>query len=246
MSVAFAGKLELQWQTQKRVENHIHRIACQRDDNRVMRIQSGDSKLEIKYVVVGEVWSCSGKTTWSLGSEIVSMAQQNLRRQIIEHFCLRQTPKRTAPIPRLTMETTPWLVCNPTNIKVGPWMVACLAVGYYFWHVSVHRETKVPVGMIQAAWYGTPIEPWIGPEAYRQDPDIRRSVTCSIKNNAEYALVALQYYRAYAAWEKAVDKAKASGTTLPPQPPCQHDYPVRALKSLSLSIAIGFCASPRK
>ena len=46
-----------------------------------------------------------------------------------------------------------WKVCQPSNVP------AFSAVLYYFGK-RLNKELKVPVGLINSSWGGSPIEPW--------------------------------------------------------------------------------------
>src|SRR6201999_8648 len=49
------------------------------------------------------------------------------------------------------------------------------AVAYFFAR-EIHRKTNIPIGIVESAWPGTPIEDWIAPDGLRGSADLR-SVT---------------------------------------------------------------------
>ena len=51
-----------------------------------------------------------------------------------------------------------WKVCNPKTVAEEGWG-GFSAVGYFFGR-ELHRELKVPIGLIESSWGGTRIEPW--------------------------------------------------------------------------------------
>ncbi|MBU0711671.1 sialate O-acetylesterase [bacterium] len=57
-----------------------------------------------------------------------------------------------------------WKVCTAETISEGDWE-GFSAVAYFFGR-RIHKELKVPVGLIDISWSATHIEPWIAPEGY--------------------------------------------------------------------------------
>ena len=62
-----------------------------------------------------------------------------------------------------------WLECNSETV------MPFSAVGYFFGR-DLHKEIKVPVGLINNNWGGTNIETWISLEAIRTVPDFAEKV----------------------------------------------------------------------
>ena len=56
-----------------------------------------------------------------------------------------------------------WMVCNPENLKDFS------AVAFVFGR-RLHKELKVPVGLIQSTWGGTPAEAWTKMDVMRNNP----------------------------------------------------------------------------
>lgn len=114
----------------------------------------GSSKVELKNVMLGEVWICSGQSNmemsvnWKLinGEEEAAKATNpNIR---IYHI-----PKIAADYPQQNCNTT-WTVCTPETMR------STSAVGYFFAR-ELQQKLNVPVGIIVSAWGGTPAEVWI-------------------------------------------------------------------------------------
>jgi len=123
----------------------------------------GSSKLELKNVMLGEVWICSGQSNmemsvnWKLinGEEEAAKANnQNIR--------IFHVQKIGAEYPQQTCNAT-WTVCTPETMR------ATSAVGYFFAR-ELQQKLNVPVGIIVSAWGGTPAEVWIEKSRIESDP----------------------------------------------------------------------------
>ena len=56
-----------------------------------------------------------------------------------------------------------WDVCSPKTLGSGGW--GGFSAASYFFGRDLHKELKVPVGLIFAAWSGTPAEEWTSRKA---------------------------------------------------------------------------------
>lgn len=117
---------------------------------------SGKNTIAIKNVSIGEVWLCAGQSNmgWQLGStfggeeEAASADAPNFRifKSAREHWHVSLEENRD----RLCR----WKPCNPESAAETS------AVSYYFGK-KLHKELGIPVGIIQRAYAGTPIEGWM-------------------------------------------------------------------------------------
>jgi sialate O-acetylesterase len=113
----------------------------------------GNNKLVVKDVLAGEVWLGSGQS--NMGLQVKGA----------NNF---QTEKAAADLPKLRMFTVvhntstnaledcngTWQVCNSNT-------VGNFSAALYFFGREIHRQLKVPVGLIHSSWGGTPIQPWM-------------------------------------------------------------------------------------
>jgi sialate O-acetylesterase len=113
---------------------------------------SGKNSVKLENIVVGEVWLGSGQSNmeWSL------LASQNATAAIAaaDHPTVRlfHVPKTQASKPAADVKAQ-WNVCTPASVPKFS------AVLYYF-GTKLQEELKVPVGLINSSWGGSPIEPW--------------------------------------------------------------------------------------
>lgn len=114
----------------------------------------GKNTVELKNVLVGEVWICSGQSNmeWSVNSSadkdkvIGASANPQLRL-----FTVRKTQ---ADKPEAELQNPiKWAECNPTTVP------GFSAVAYHFGK-DLQKNLETPVGLIHTSWGGTPAEAW--------------------------------------------------------------------------------------
>lgn len=127
----------------------------------------GSSNVALHNVMLGEVWICSGQSNmeWSVNhgitvsdEEIASADNPNIR---IFHI-----QKIGADYPQNTCEAS-WAVSSPETMR------STSAVGYFFAR-EIQQKLDVPVGIIVAAWGGTPAEVWMEKSLVEDDPELNR------------------------------------------------------------------------
>lgn len=129
-----------------------------------MTLSDGDI-LELKHVLIGEVWVCSGQsnmfmTLKGLKNQPVLGANKTIatsRNKNIRLF----TVKRNPSYEKLNDVTGEWLECNPENVSDFS------ATAYYFGKM-IEDVLQVPVGLIVTSWGGTAIEPWISENGFKE------------------------------------------------------------------------------
>ena len=127
---------------------------------------AGNNTIELKDVLVGEVWICSGQSNmeWSLGR--VLNAKEEIAAAKHPRIRLFNVPGHTtAP---LSQDACPgnWDICQ-TNSASG-----FSAVGYFFGR-RLEQELKIPIGLVGSNWGGTRIEPWTSPAGFHSVPELK-------------------------------------------------------------------------
>ncbi|MHC4873580.1 MAG: sialate O-acetylesterase, partial [Planctomycetota bacterium] len=120
-------------------------------------VVNGNNKIEIKNILVGEVWLTSGQSNmyWTVarsanaGAEIKAADHPDIR---IFHVDFAADSKPRSDMPHN------WRVCSPETIKDFS------AVSYYFAR-KLQEKLKVPVGIIHSSVRGTSIEAWMTKDA---------------------------------------------------------------------------------
>lgn len=115
---------------------------------------SGKNTVTLKNVVLGEVWVGSGQSNMEWQLARATGGKQDIAAAKFPQIRLLHVKKVTANEPADDIKPQArWAVCSPETAK------SFSAVLYYFGR-RLHGELKVPVGLINSSWGGSPIEPW--------------------------------------------------------------------------------------
>jgi sialate O-acetylesterase len=128
----------------------------------------GKNRIQLKNVLVGEVWVCSGQSNmeWPLsrsfesGADITNSANKDLR------LFLVTKAKAEAPRPDVKGQ---WQESGPQSTPNFS------AVAYYFGR-ELQRTLKVPIGLIGTYWGGSPAEAWMSDAVLRANADYKREI----------------------------------------------------------------------
>lgn len=130
-------------------------------------IIAGHERRVIEDVLSGEVWLCSGQSNmeWSMaasGDGKTIMGQVN-----DPQIRLFQVPKSAAD-ERQTRGEGSWTVCDRNTVA------GFSAIGYFFGK-KLNDNLKLPVGLINASWGGTPAESWVPAEVIASNDALKQS-----------------------------------------------------------------------
>ena len=125
---------------------------------------AGKNTLKVSNILVGEVWVCSGQSNMAFSVSEANDAQNEIASADYPQIRLMQVPNLRTEQPRENIGAA-WLLCSPKTVG------AFSAVGYFFGR-DIHKQLKVPVGLINSSVNGTLIEAWTAPASYLNDPDL--------------------------------------------------------------------------
>ena len=157
----------------------------------------GKNKIELKNVLVGEVWVCSGQSNmeWPLSrsfepeKDIANSANPSLR--------LFTVPKRKADEPVNDIKSS-WQECNPEAAKDFS------AVAYYFGR-DLQKARGVPVGLIHTPWGGSPAEVWMSKAVLESNPRYQTEIL------DPHSSALKRHQDEVAKWEKETEELKKEG-----------------------------------
>jgi len=128
----------------------------------------GKNTLTVNDVLLGDVWFCSG--------------QSNMVHQMDLHDVTYARDIAEANFPHIRqfwVPNTTNLVAPAEDLPSGKWVPAIgdqvrpfSAVAYFFAR-ALYEKYRVPTGIINASWGGTPIEAWISEEGLKSFDDIQ-------------------------------------------------------------------------
>ncbi len=130
---------------------------------------AGVNTLTLTNVLIGEVWVCAGQSNMEkpIGIHPGQNPCPNYEKEIASadypQIRLMEVPPALSPTPVDDIAGAKWLVCTPQSIVVkrggGYGYSACA----YFFGRELHKELKVPIGLIAASASNRPCEPFTPP-----------------------------------------------------------------------------------
>jgi len=147
------------------------------------------SSVKFDDVLIGDNWICSGQSNMEFGLDGTTNSQQerddvvnhpNIRFYRVTDHISKDEPQDNCP--------GSWNTLTPDSAR------PLTAVGYFFGR-RLNKELNIPIGLIQSAWGGTPIEPW-----------------------TTYAGWEKNYVKQVADWLPLANAAVDKGMSMPPMP----------------------------
>ena len=162
---------------------------------------SGPKSVEVKDVLVGDVWLCSGQSNMEWALNAANNPEAEVAAADYPKLRLFQVPKKTALEPEATVDAK-WEPCTPRTAA------GFTAVGYFFGR-DLQRELNVPIGLIHSSWGGTIAEAWVSPEALEPLGDFARPLAQIRDQRAEPKAQPMKFAEAMAAWWRKNDPGSA-------------------------------------
>ncbi len=164
----------------------------------------GDNTIELKNVVVGEVWVASGQSNmqWPLSrtdnwtKAAASSTNPDLRLFYVPRI------KSATPLDDLQGEhlgaKPRWMLSGPDSTPEFS------AVAYYFAR-DLQKALNVPVGIIHTSWGGSPAEVWMSESVLMKNPVYRKEIL------EKYEVAVKNYQEAKSKWDAQQSQLKAKG-----------------------------------
>jgi len=150
-------------------------------DNRTytLTVQTQQRKIEVKDILVGQVWLCGGQSNmnYSAAQGITDM-QEELQKPMNPTIRLFTVTRNSSPWYQEECEGK-WQVCNA---KSALWFSA---VGYFFGK-TLSEALSQPVGLINASWGGSPVETWTPASSMSKEPALKGMWTKNRKSKSPY------------------------------------------------------------
>ena len=131
-------------------------------------VSGGKDKLELKDILIGEVWFCSGQSNMEMPIGKVfrrGWSAQNCEQEVananypeIRYAFQRLVASHNAELPAQYSPKLPkgWVKCSPATAPQ-------FSAAAYFFGRKLYQDLQIPIGLINASWGGSRIEPWISP-----------------------------------------------------------------------------------
>jgi len=128
-------------------------------------IQSGNEKIELKNILLGEVWICSGQSNMEMKlnalqdlykDELLTASNDNIRFVVLERT-IANHPQQDVKLEKN------WVAVTPATVG------DCSAVAYWY-AKKLYQQLNVPIGLVVTSWGGTPSEAWTSFEGLHDFP----------------------------------------------------------------------------
>ncbi|HPD30287.1 MAG TPA: sialate O-acetylesterase [Phycisphaerae bacterium] len=180
---------------------------------------SGDNTISFKNMAVGEVWVASGQSNMQWPVRASTNAEKEIAEANYPNIRLFTVSRVVAGKPQTDVQGS-WSVCSPQT--VGDFS----AVAYFFGR-ELHKAIKVPVGLINTSWGGTPAEAWTSMAVLEGEPAFKSILDSWDARFKEYPAAIEAHIAAYGKavreWLKSADSAEAAGKPIAPPP--KLDFP---------------------
>lgn len=117
-------------------------------------IKAGNDSVTLNNVYIGEVWVCSGQSNMEYNSYYQGSKDitPELKKAANNNIHLFLEPKNTSKYPQEDCKGE-WAVADSNSLK-------SFSEVAYFFAQKLNNDINVPIGLIEAAWGGTPAEVW--------------------------------------------------------------------------------------
>lgn len=146
-------------------------------------ISSDGKNIALNNILIGDVWFCSGQSNMAFplqkfenGKSEVKNAGKNTTLRLFNFEAIAETDDKAwdsitlRKTNQLEFFSGKWKICDSISAKDFS------AIAYYFGKNIIHEE-NVPIGLIQVAVGGSPIESWIDRYTFEHDDKIVDALT---------------------------------------------------------------------
>ena len=131
---------------------------------------SSGNTITVKNIAVGEVWVCSGQSNMEMGVGMCNHATEEIAAAKYPQIRLFKVVKQNAAQPATDVKGN-WKPCTPQSVAADGW--GGFSAAAYFFGRQLHKNLKVPVGLIDTSWGGTPAEFWTSRKALEANPALK-------------------------------------------------------------------------
>ncbi len=155
---------------------------------------TGKHELTLSNILVGDVWLASGQSNMQFpmvaqnGFGGVADSAREVRGANFPRMRLFLVEQETAFAPKSDVSSRGWQQVDPASVA------GFSAIAYLFGR-ELHQRYRVPIGLIESNWGGTPAECWTSAAGLRQFPEFAASIERQTHIDAQ----AIAAYRSYVA-----------------------------------------------
>ena len=169
----------------------------------------GSNRIVLGDVWVGDVWVASGQSNMEMALREVNNAESEIANANWPRIRLLRLNNTTSDYP-LTEPSikSGWRACTPDSARD-------FSAAAYFFGREIHQKQRVPVGLIQSAWGGTPAESWTSLGSLASDASLIPVFAQRARVADAQAATLLALQKEKRDYDQAVIRAKAEGRPVP-------------------------------
>ncbi|MCX6626694.1 MAG: sialate O-acetylesterase [Candidatus Solibacter sp.] len=172
----------------------------------------GANEIVLTDVLVGDVWVAAGQSNMEWPVRWASRPEAEIAASKHPRIRLFRAMHRVSEFAFDDLWGQPWTSCGPESVADFS------AVGYHFGR-SLQERLDVPIGLIQMAWGGTPIDSWTSYSAITGDAALMPALAEWAKMMRNHPAALLRYQQECRKWEAAAARAKAARQPFADPPP---------------------------
>ncbi len=184
-----------------------------------LTVSSGEQKIAIQDVLVGEVWFASGQSNMYFTMDRVPAYEDLIAKSDYPGLRMFNAPLVTAVEPQDDIEGD-WTAATPETVP------GYSAVAFFFAR-KLYLDLDIPVGVIKSAWGGKPVETFTSRKALNTLPGAKEMVEATIEADKAYDDAKAQefYEKRLAQWAAGLEEwrkkpeAERGRYAKKPQPP---------------------------
>jgi sialate O-acetylesterase len=172
----------------------------------------GANTIVLKDILVGDVWVAAGQSNMEWPVRGAGEPEAEIAAARYPRIRLFHAMHRVSEFAFDDLWGKPWAPCGPESVADFS------AVGYHFGRFLEER-LDIPIGLIQIAWGGTPIDSWTSLGAITRDAALMPALAEWAEMMRNHPAALLRYQQDCRKWEAAAAHAKAARTPFSEPPP---------------------------
>jgi sialate O-acetylesterase len=129
----------------------------------------GGASATRRNLLFGDVWLCGGQSNMAYDLYGALNPEAEIAAANYPDIRLLQVPNAITSAPIQSFEGAGWQPCSPQTVA------RFSGVGYFFGR-ELYKKLKVPIGLINSSWSGTPGEAWVSGPALATMPEFKPAV----------------------------------------------------------------------
>lgn len=143
-----------------------------------MKITCGKTSIVLNNILIGDIWLCSGQSNMDFKLKHAQTGMTELKAMPVNPLVRLYKLNALSQTDHTAWDSATLAATNQLKFFSGSWKLCdsaaaadFSAIGYYFGK-KIANVTQVPIGLVQVAVGGSPIESWIDRYTMEQDPQL--------------------------------------------------------------------------